>query len=98
MRVDLKVPYVEKDQAKNLGARWDAAKKVWYVKDVEDLRPFVRWIDSRLLQPTKVSKLKKSKNVQQNEQLALGLDLLKTIATEYKDSFDLYDGEMPPWI
>ena len=26
------------------GARWDAAKKFWYVKDVADLTPFSRWI------------------------------------------------------
>ena len=44
MRIDLKVPYPEKDTAKALGARWDAAKKIWYVKDVSDLTPFLRWI------------------------------------------------------
>ena len=44
MRVDLKVPYPEKDTAKALGARWDAAKRIWYVKDVSDLTPFSRWI------------------------------------------------------
>ena len=43
MRIDLKVPYAEKDTAKALGARWDAAKKIWYVKDVSDLTPFSRW-------------------------------------------------------
>ena len=44
MRIDLKVPFAEKDTAKALGARWDAAKKIWYVKDVSDLTPFSRWI------------------------------------------------------
>ena len=44
MRIDLKVPFVEKDTAKALGARWDAAKRIWYVKDVSDLTPFSRWI------------------------------------------------------
>ena len=44
MRIDLQVPYPEKDTAKALGARWDAAKKIWYVKDVSDLTPFSRWI------------------------------------------------------
>ena len=44
MRIDLKVPYPEKDTAKALGARWDAAKKIWYVKDVSDLTLFTRWI------------------------------------------------------
>ena len=44
MRIDLKVPFAEKDTAKTLGARWDPAKKIWYVKDVADLTPFTRWI------------------------------------------------------
>jgi hypothetical protein len=43
MRIDLKVPFAEKDAAKALGARWDAAKKIWYVKDVSDITPFLRW-------------------------------------------------------
>ncbi len=29
-RVDLRVPYSEKDDAKALGARWDASIKKWY--------------------------------------------------------------------
>jgi hypothetical protein len=44
MRINLKVPFAEKDGAKALGARWDAANKVWYVKDVADLTAFMRWI------------------------------------------------------
>lgn len=24
--------------------RWDAARKLWYIKDVADLKPFMRWI------------------------------------------------------
>lgn len=44
MRIDLKVPFAEKDSAKALGARWDPAKKIWYIKDVSDLTPFSRWI------------------------------------------------------
>ena len=29
-RVDLLVPFVEKEDAKALGARWDKDRKVWY--------------------------------------------------------------------
>ena len=46
MRFNLKVPYAEKDQAKQLGARWDAARKVWYVDGRDDLAPFARWSPS----------------------------------------------------
>lgn len=44
MRINLKTPFAEKDAAKALGARWDAAKKIWYITDVADLTPFLRWI------------------------------------------------------
>lgn len=30
LRIDLKVPFAEKDEAKQLGARWDGERKVWY--------------------------------------------------------------------
>ena len=43
MRLNLKVPFAEKDQAKKLGARWDAARKVWYIDDKLDAAPFARW-------------------------------------------------------
>ncbi len=43
MRVDLKVPYEQKDDAKRLGARWDRERRVWYVPDGVDPAPFARW-------------------------------------------------------
>ncbi len=44
MRTNLQVPFAEKDQAKELGARWDATKRVWYVQNVTDLTAFARWL------------------------------------------------------
>jgi hypothetical protein len=44
MRINLVTPFAEKDAVKALGARWDAAKKLWYIVDVTDLTPFLRWI------------------------------------------------------
>ena len=44
MRTNLVVPFSEKDEAKALGARWDPAKKLWYVDKVPDLAPFARWL------------------------------------------------------
>ncbi|AZN35319.1 DUF5710 domain-containing protein [Iodobacter ciconiae] len=51
MRVNLKVPFAEKDSAKALGARWDAAKKVWYIIDKADLSPFLQWMDEKSAAP-----------------------------------------------
>ena len=44
MRINLVTPFAEKDAVKALGARWDASKKRWYIVDVTDLSPFLRWI------------------------------------------------------
>ena len=44
MRINLVTPFAEKDAVKALGARWDPAKKIWYINDVADLTPFQRWI------------------------------------------------------
>ena len=39
----LKVPYAEKEEAKQLGARWDPKRKKWYVPAGVDAAPFERW-------------------------------------------------------
>lgn len=44
MRINLITPFAEKDAAKALGARWDSARKLWYVLDPQDVTPFMRWI------------------------------------------------------
>ena len=44
MRINLVTPFAEKDAVKALGARWDGAKKIWYITDAADLTPFMRWI------------------------------------------------------
>ncbi len=40
----LVVPFGEKDEAKGLGARWDAAARKWYVPLGKDLDVFKRWM------------------------------------------------------
>jgi hypothetical protein len=45
MRINLRVPYASKDQAKALNARWDYELRTWYIEDIEDLTPFIKWID-----------------------------------------------------
>lgn len=43
MMVWLNVPFSEKDEAKKLGARWNPARKKWYVNNPASLEPFARW-------------------------------------------------------
>lgn len=49
MRIDLVTPFADKDAAKALGARWDAAKKTWYVVNASDLTPFIRWMPNGVM-------------------------------------------------
>jgi exodeoxyribonuclease VII large subunit len=43
-RIDLVVPYVEKDDAKALGAQLDWDRKVWFAPPGIDLSPLQRWL------------------------------------------------------
>lgn len=45
MRINLTVPFADKDRAKLLGCKWDAARKTWYIMGREDITPFVQWMD-----------------------------------------------------
>lgn len=39
----INVPFKEKDEAKQLGARWDRQKQSWYVPPGVDAAPFAKW-------------------------------------------------------
>ena len=39
----IKVPFAEKDDAKLLGARWDAAIKNWYIPQGVDPKKLEKW-------------------------------------------------------
>ena len=56
--INLKVPFNEKDQAKSLGARWNAEAKLWYVPQGVDTAPFEKWLSSSpSLSPNNLSNL-----------------------------------------
>lgn len=44
MTLYLNVPFSEKDEAKALGAFWDAEKKKWYAKEKQNYHKFQKWI------------------------------------------------------
>ncbi len=46
-RTYLAVPYAEKDDAKQLGAKWDRAEKAWYVPAGADLDAFTAWLPAK---------------------------------------------------
>lgn len=42
-RVDLRVPFAEKDAAKEAGCRWDKEQKTWYAPPGTDLNKIAQW-------------------------------------------------------
>ena len=46
-RAYLAVPYAEKDDAKQLGAKWDRAEKAWYVPAGVSLEAFTPWLPAK---------------------------------------------------
>lgn len=52
IRIDLNVPYVEKEDAKALGARWDKDRKLWYAPPGIDLASLLdRWLPKGFTPP-----------------------------------------------
>lgn len=43
-RVNLAVPFKDKEAAKALGAKWDTKGKIWYAPEETDLKPLEKWI------------------------------------------------------
>ena len=43
-RVDLHVPFEDRDEVARHGARWDERAKVWYIVSGTDPAPFRRWL------------------------------------------------------
>ncbi len=48
-RMDLRVPYAEKEQAKVHGAQWDAENRTWYAPPGTDLNNLKRWLPRGVL-------------------------------------------------
>ena len=41
----INVPYIEKNEAKALGAKWDKQEKSWFVEPGADQKPFQKWLE-----------------------------------------------------
>lgn len=98
-KIYLNVPYAQKDEAKALGARWDATNKKWYAPANKDITLFVKWQTEAL--PSKStstttnnqnSRTSAGKNSSTTDNTGLGVITYPTI----KD-FVAYDGDEPPW-
>ncbi len=93
-RTYLNVPYVEKDSAKALGAKWDAVNKKWYVSPNVDITPFSRWYaEDTDLNPSisAAENPKPRKNKSSNEGYVGGMTY------PIDKNFSPYNGDDPPW-
>ncbi|PPC88363.1 MAG: hypothetical protein CTY37_01190 [Methylotenera sp.] len=90
--ISLKVPFNEKDQAKSLGARWNAESKHWYVPQGIDVAPFEKWLTSSVTtNPTlSVSKPATKSNTQNNQPFDDDLD---AINAKLRDAYEPRDGD-----
>ncbi|MDD4914819.1 MAG: DUF5710 domain-containing protein [Methylococcales bacterium] len=80
-KIYLNVPYAEKDAAKSLGAKWDAAIKKWYAPTGADISLFSKWCEQAA--------------GGQSDSAPTGNFGVFT-RPAIKD-FVAYDGDLPPW-
>ena len=88
----LNVPFTQKDEAKAIGARWDAVEKKWFVPSDKDSTLFVRWKTDSGAVGSPRPKASSSKIDSSSKKTAAGV---KT-HTAAKD-FVAYNGDAPPW-
>lgn len=86
-KIYLNVPYAQKDEAKALGAKWDASNKKWYIPGSLDISLFEKWNTGATTSVT--SKAKSSSSTHKSP---------PSIVTHSKDkNFVVYNGDQPPW-
>jgi len=93
--IPLKVPFNEKDQAKALGARWNAEAKHWYIPQGVDAAPFEKWLTNASMpvasQPAIKPKSKSNTDVPQNQSFEDDLD---AINARLRDAYESYDSDV----
>ncbi|MDP1772865.1 MAG: DUF5710 domain-containing protein [Methylobacter sp.] len=91
-KIYLNVPFAQKDEAKALGARWDAVQKKWFVPADKDITLFTRWQAEAGAVQSPRSKAAPAKVGSSSKNTNAGV---KTHATA-KD-FVAYNSDTPPW-
>ncbi len=91
----LKVSFNEKDQAKALGARWNAEAKQWYVPQGVDTAPFAKWFADAPSSPTSAMPSRNNTKAAQNltlQEKALDDDM-DAINARLRDAFETREFE-----
>ena len=91
----LNVPFAQKDAAKALGARWDAANKKWYVPAGKDITLFAQWqSQSGMIESPSTAVSKPRAKVASTKDNNVGTGVITHPADK---NFVAYDGDEPPW-
>ncbi len=88
-KIYLNVPFAQKDEAKALGAKWDAKQKKWYVLDDKDLNLFSQWQTPSTPTQSKIATTPATTSIKNSN--------AGTITTARHKDFIAYNGELPPW-
>jgi hypothetical protein len=93
-RFYLTVPFAQKDEAKGLGARWDPARKRWYVPEGIDQGPFQRWVseDSDAPRSSSAAPAGQRAGSTHRKQASAGV-----VIPSSNPDFVAYSGDAPPW-
>ncbi len=95
--IALKVPFNEKDQAKSLGARWNAESKHWYVPQGVDAAPFEKWFtNTPAATPSVPSNQSATKPTTKTDKTAPNQsfdDAIDAINAKLRDAYESNDGD-----
>ena len=87
----LSVPFAQKDEAKALGAKWDAALKQWFVPHGLDAAPFERWHSAEQPMPS----VSPQRATRAGNAKAGGVVIAVTRPLD--QDFVAYASDAPPW-
>jgi hypothetical protein len=99
LKTYLNVPFAQKDAAKALGARWDAANKKWYVPDNKDITLFAQWQPQSGLMESPITTTSKPRSQIPSAKASSSANNDTPVATTYPadKNFIAYNGDEPPW-
>ena len=95
----LNVPFAQKDAAKALGARWDAANKKWYVPADKDITLFAQWqpLAGTPESPSTTTSKPREQTSSTNNVSSANNAPTRVITYPVDKNFVAYNGDEPPW-
>ena len=91
--ISLKVPFNEKDQAKSLGARWNAESKLWFIPQGLEVAAFQKWlINFPAPAPTHIQPVKTINAGLTTENRSFEDDV-DSINARLRDAYEPYDND-----